>query len=297
MTSQEFAVVILAGGRGSMGLYPLAEQCSKTLLPIANRPLLSYQLELFEAAGFKDVYVLTYTVPEQQQIENYIKGYKGRLKIELVMLPDELETADALYRLKDRMPRSDFIVCSGDLIAEGRFLPLMADVHRSQDALATALIKETPREEPQPGKKPAKEDSDTRDYIALDAAKKRLLLLSDSKATELESELVIPKQLLRVFPNLTIYNNLSDAHCYFFSRKVWDLMTERLQTRKKLYSIKGELLPSLIRQQYRVPEKSTNSPALDASTDHAPLPAPPLENRTSRYRGDLLLRFSYFDSL
>lgn len=277
MAAQEFAVVILAGGLGSVGLYPLAEQRPKALLPIANRPLISYQLELFEAAGFKDVTVLTYEAAAQH-ITQYVKAYKGKLKIDLVVIPEELETADALFRLKDKMPRSDFIVCSGDLIADGRFLPLMADVHRSQDALVTTLIKETPREEAQAGKKPAKEEFGTRDCIALDAAKKRLLFLSNSSAAELESELTIPKQLLRAFPNLTIYNDLMDAHCYFFSRKVWEHMDERRQTRKKLYSIKGELLPSLIRHQYRTPEKPAAG-ALDASLEHA---LPPVDNGAYR---------------
>lgn len=274
MANQEFAVVILAGGMGSVSLYPLAEQRPKVMLPIANRPLLSYPLELFESAGFRDVIVLTYEAAASP-ISQYVQQYKGKLKIDLVVIPEELETADALYRLKDRMPRSDFIVCSGDLVADSRFLHAMADLHRAQDALVTLLIKESPREEPTPGKKPSKDEKDVgdRDCIALDASKQRVLLLTSSSATELESELVLPKQLLKTFPNFTIYNNLLDSHCYFFSYKVWDHMTERRQTRKKLYSIKGELLPALIRHQYRVPP--TSPPVdLNSSIDNHQPPVP-----------------------
>lgn len=49
--AQEFQVVLLAGGTGSR-MYPLTEEIPKYMLPIANRPLLSYQLELLEKVGF-----------------------------------------------------------------------------------------------------------------------------------------------------------------------------------------------------------------------------------------------------
>ncbi len=46
----EFQAVILAGGAGNR-LYPLSEGVPKCLLPIANRSLLAYQLELLERSG------------------------------------------------------------------------------------------------------------------------------------------------------------------------------------------------------------------------------------------------------
>ena len=51
----ELQAVLLAGGSGSK-MYPLTEsEVPKALLPIANRPLLSYQLELLERAGFTGI--------------------------------------------------------------------------------------------------------------------------------------------------------------------------------------------------------------------------------------------------
>ena len=55
MATQEFQVVILAGGNGNR-MYPLTEEIPKCLLPVANRPLLSYQLELLERVGFTGMY-------------------------------------------------------------------------------------------------------------------------------------------------------------------------------------------------------------------------------------------------
>jgi NDP-sugar pyrophosphorylase family protein len=51
MSLSEFQVVILAGGFGKH-LNPLVEETPKQLLPVCNRPLLSYQLEMIENAGF-----------------------------------------------------------------------------------------------------------------------------------------------------------------------------------------------------------------------------------------------------
>lgn len=53
--SQEFQVIILAGGKGNR-MYPLTEDIPKFLLPVANRPLISYQLELLERVGFSGTF-------------------------------------------------------------------------------------------------------------------------------------------------------------------------------------------------------------------------------------------------
>lgn len=49
---QNCLAVILAAGRGSR-MYPLTEECPKCLLPLANRPLIWYPVQLLERAGFQ----------------------------------------------------------------------------------------------------------------------------------------------------------------------------------------------------------------------------------------------------
>jgi NDP-sugar pyrophosphorylase family protein len=55
--TQEFQLVFLAGGYGRR-LGPLADETAKALLPVCNRPILSYELETMENAGFTRSYVL-----------------------------------------------------------------------------------------------------------------------------------------------------------------------------------------------------------------------------------------------
>ena len=53
MVGVEFTAVILGGGLQSQRMYPLSEKLPKALLPIANRPLIAYQLRLLQRHGFK----------------------------------------------------------------------------------------------------------------------------------------------------------------------------------------------------------------------------------------------------
>lgn len=55
----EFHPIILAGGYGSrLGVLVEDPSIPKALLPVANRPLLSYQLELLEKVGFQCTYYI-----------------------------------------------------------------------------------------------------------------------------------------------------------------------------------------------------------------------------------------------
>ena len=50
--AMEFHPVILAGGRGSR-MFPLCEECPKALLPVGNKPLIWYPVQLLEKYGFE----------------------------------------------------------------------------------------------------------------------------------------------------------------------------------------------------------------------------------------------------
>lgn len=52
--------VILAGGTGSR-LFPLTKVCNKHLLPIYNKPMIYYPIEMLKSAGVKDILIITGT--------------------------------------------------------------------------------------------------------------------------------------------------------------------------------------------------------------------------------------------
>lgn len=52
--------VILAGGTGSR-LFPLTKVCNKHLLPVYNKPMIYYPIEMLKSAGVKDILIITGT--------------------------------------------------------------------------------------------------------------------------------------------------------------------------------------------------------------------------------------------
>ena len=261
----EFQAVLLAGGTGTR-LYPLTEGVPKSLLTVANRPLIAYQLLLLEKAGFKEVLVAT-SKNAKTELENYLaQVHKGSIMVDIHVVDEESETGDVLRALKDKIKR-DFLVISGDLITDVN-LHHLADVHRINDATCTVLLRAPKVESKAPGAapaKPGKAEGAIVDFVALDEKRTRLLCLES--AADVEEKLVLPKSLLIKHPNVFITNKMLDAHLYIFSRWVLDLLDER----PKITSIKTELLPFLLRYQFsrkRIPGQPLRSTGDDADVSY-----------------------------
>lgn len=124
---QNCLAVILAAGRGSR-MYPLTEGCPKCLLPVANRPLIWYPVQLLERRGFQGelacrttwhIYRLSpYTLYRSEAVvvvreaesrevsealNQLVSG--GGLAFSLVPIPDSEDwgTADSLRHLRGKL--------------------------------------------------------------------------------------------------------------------------------------------------------------------------------------------------
>jgi translation initiation factor eIF-2B subunit gamma len=262
----EFQAIILAGGRG-IRLYPLTEETPKSLLPANGKPLLWYQLHLLETSGFTEVLVLT--VPDLlPAIQDYVtREFDGKIHVELCEVTDNTETADALREVADKIKR-DFIVLAGDLVTDV-VLHNVADFHRINDASVTMLLRQEPARKVK-GEKPRR-DKDMTDCIALALHQRdeenRVVLVS--QAVHMNEDLYVAKSLLKRRSNFVLHTDLYDGHFYIFSHWVLDL----LQEKKYIASIKADLVPHLVRRQFRgsdaLPEsvrgKATSKQALAAS--------------------------------
>ena len=82
------------------------------------------------------------------------------------------------------------------------------------------------------------------DYVGLDDKRSRLLCLES--AADVEEKLVLSRKMLRKHPNIFVTNKMLDAHCYIFSHWVLEL----LEQTPELTSIKTELIPFLVKNQY-----------------------------------------------
>jgi len=239
---QEFQAVILADANDGDNLYPLTEQLPLPLLPIANRPLISYQLQMLERAhGFTEVIVVVHEHNYSQLLAYAAEGYKGRLKLDLVVVPEGAGSADALRHIKGKLHR-DFVLISGDVISDVPFQQI-ADRHRVQGAAVTALFKEQSPRDPQE-KKRAKE-LDGADFVGLDDRKQRLLYLESGADCD-GGLITVSQSLLAAHPHLQVHTRLTDAHVYIFAH--WTISI--LEMKPHFVSVKFELLPYLVRKQF-----------------------------------------------
>ncbi|BFI30430.1 translation initiation factor eIF-2B subunit gamma [Marchantia polymorpha subsp. ruderalis] len=237
-----FQGVVLAGGGG----------LSKALLPVENRPLISYVLELMEASNIKDVIVVVAGDEAATQVlENWISNaFDDRLNVEVVSVPEDYETADALRKISHWLITDDFLVVSGDLVSD---VPLEAVVaaHRRQDAVVTALLCGRPKLNSSEGSTGSSSKDTTKlpvsDVIGLDSTHQHLLFLASSG--QVEKELRMKRSLLRAAGNMEIRTDLVDAHLYAFKRVV---VQEILDSRPGIKCIKRDLVPLLIRSQLRL---------------------------------------------
>lgn len=107
--------VILAAGKGTR-IYPFSESYPKPILPIGNKPLMAYQLELMASIGIKEVIVvigyLGYEI-----VRHIGQGEKYGLKIRYIEQKDTLGIAHALGCLENELD-TPFLLFLGDIFFE-----------------------------------------------------------------------------------------------------------------------------------------------------------------------------------
>jgi L-glutamine-phosphate cytidylyltransferase len=108
--------ILLSAGRGSR-LLPLTESMPKCLLPVQGTTLLGYQLDTLQAAGIRDVTVVTGYMPNLVEAE--LARRSGPLKATPFFNPF-FQVADNLascWMVREQMD-GDFLLINGDTLFE-----------------------------------------------------------------------------------------------------------------------------------------------------------------------------------
>ena len=239
---RELTAVVLADGNDGDNLYPLTEDMPLALLPVANRPLLSYQLEMLSVAGgFSHVIVVCHERHHHRLQQYAAEEYKGSLRLEVAVVEEGAGSADALRALRTKIT-TDFVLISGDVISDVPFQHL-ADTHRLHNASATVLFKQQPPR-PASDKKKAR-DLDGTDFVGIDATRQRLLHLESAADCD-AGVITVSESMLRARPYVEVHSDFADAHVYIFAH--WVLSV--LDLKPHFSSAKFELLPYLVRKQF-----------------------------------------------
>jgi NDP-sugar pyrophosphorylase family protein len=128
--------LILAGGKGTR-LRPLTVYTPKPVVPVVNRPLLLYQIEVLKRAGITDITLSLSYQPDK--IEHVIgSGSEHGVQIRYVTESSPMGTAGA-YRFAVGSSNETTLVFNGDVITDIDVASLI-DFHRSNGSVATLTL-------------------------------------------------------------------------------------------------------------------------------------------------------------
>ena len=108
--------VLLAAGRGTR-MESLTDDCPKPMLPLQGRPLLAHQIERLEAAGTRQVLIITGYKAEM--VEQYFDSHPppvAEIQYQVQVQQDGTGSAAALAR--DFVGQDPFLLTYGDILVE-----------------------------------------------------------------------------------------------------------------------------------------------------------------------------------
>jgi mannose-1-phosphate guanylyltransferase len=137
MITQAF---VLAAGLGTR-LRPLTDELPKPLVPIFQKPLITFALDHLIAAGIQRFVINTHRLPHLFERQFAEKTYRGR-SVDLVNEPELLETGGGIKNAESLLRGDDFLTYSGDILTD---LPLdgLIDEHFRVGNDVTLALRET----------------------------------------------------------------------------------------------------------------------------------------------------------
>ncbi|MEH2120320.1 NDP-sugar synthase [Nostoc sp.] len=148
--------MILAAGKGTR-VRPITYTIPKPMIPILQKPVMEFLLELLRRHGFDQIMVNVSHLAEE--IENYFRdgqrfgvqiaySFEGKIDDDGKLEGEAIGSAGGMRRIQDFSPFFDdtFVVLCGDALID---LDLTAAVkwHKARGAIATIITKSVPEEE------------------------------------------------------------------------------------------------------------------------------------------------------
>ncbi len=177
--------VILAGGKGTR-LKELTVDIPKPMIPVNNKPLLQYQIELCRQYGLEEV-ILIVNHLKDTIVDYFGNGEKFGIKISYYLEEKPLGTVGGIKEIEEQLTE-DFLVLYGDVMLDMDLERLFA-FHRKKNSEATLVVH--PNDHPY-----------------------------DSDLVEIDEEKQIIKVLPKPHPKGLWYHNMVNAAVYVFSPSI-----------------------------------------------------------------------------
>lgn len=127
--------VILAGGFGKR-LRPLTEKLPKPMLPVADKPILYWQLKWLKHHGIRDVVLCVGYLREKVQ-EKIEDGRRYGVKVSYVVEEEPLGTGGALMNAHDALSDEEvFLMINGDILTDLNPLQVASAINEAVGAIA-----------------------------------------------------------------------------------------------------------------------------------------------------------------
>ena len=130
---------VLGAGLGTR-LRALTLRRPKPLIPVVNRPLISYAFELLAGAGIDRLVVNTHWQAERYAEFFPEKNYGGAGLFFRHESPDVLETAGGIWNVRDLLRDEPFVVFNGDIFTDLPLAPAMR-AHRERGHEVTMILR------------------------------------------------------------------------------------------------------------------------------------------------------------
>ena len=139
--------VILAGGTGSR-LFPLTKVSNKHLLPVYNRPMIYYPIEMLKSAGVKEILVITGTYHAGEIFSHLSSGKDFGVNFTFRVQDIAGGIPSAIGLAEDFVGDSKFVSINGDNIVFESLKPFSEKFEKG-DAEMQIILYEGTREEAQ----------------------------------------------------------------------------------------------------------------------------------------------------
>jgi len=131
---------VFGAGMGTR-LRPITDMTPKPLIPIVQKPLITFALDHLIAAGVNSFAINTHRLPQQFE-ERFGEGRYRNCDIALVHEPDLLETGGGMKNAEPLLKNGPFLTYSGDILCDVD-LPMLIDEHFRANNDVTLALRQT----------------------------------------------------------------------------------------------------------------------------------------------------------
>ena len=120
--------VVLAAGKG-VRLWPLTENRSKHMIPVAGRPILEHVVSAIRSSGIRTIIMVAGY--QDELIKKHLgDGRKWGVKIDYIRQSDISGTASAISVTRELVDDGDFLVVYGDLLVSAAAIKRVLETYR-----------------------------------------------------------------------------------------------------------------------------------------------------------------------